>query len=469
MTILLFISGLSLSSISTVYAVIGLLSIFPAAPTTIVIMGTALEVSKLVIASWLYRNWVDIPRFLKMYFSVAMIVLMFLTSMSIFGYLSKAHMDSAVVTGDATASLQIIDEKIATQKENVLQSKKALSQMDAQVNEMLSRTTDAAGTSKAIRIRVAQKPERSSLNVEISTAQSIISKLQSERAPLAVSVRKIEAEVGPIRYIANLIYGDNIDETMLDKAVRIVILMIVFVFDPLAVLLLIAANWNMKYVRGNKIVEIEHAKDTIEINIDPKDYEPIKLNPIPPEKIDAYRKKLDNDRKSRETTYEGSERDSTPKSHQSAHYDNNESYDSSNSSLVAAAAAIMDKSPSERNKQLFDACLSIVDKPLLSEELSLESQVADSINNYSEENHHDDQSQTDEASKVVKQFFAPLHLTENEGDSHEKAFSDLLYDEEKTATDRDVHVSDADKSTSQAVSISSVATVSDEQPLVHIK
>lgn len=306
MTILLFIAGLSLSSIAAVYAIIGLLSIFPAAPITIIIMGSALEASKLIVASWMYRNWKEIPVFLKTYFSIAIVVLMLLTSMSIFGFLSKAHFESGMATGESVAALSIVDEKIATQKENIMQSKKALTQMDAQVNEMLSRTTDEKGTDKAIRARSLQKKERGALSAEIAAAQLEISKLQSERTPLASTVRKVEAEVGPIRYIANLIYGDKIDDTILEKAVRIVILLIVFVFDPLAVLILIAANWNLKHHelirttitnRHIETVEDVTTTDTEEFPADDqflheKDYLPIKLNPIPQEKLEAFRNKL---------------------------------------------------------------------------------------------------------------------------------------------------------------------------------
>ena len=259
MTILLFVTGFALSSISTIYAVVGLMSIFTGAPVTIMIMGTALEISKLVIASWLYRNWKEIPIFLRTYFSIAMIVLMFLTSMSIFGYLSKSHLDAGVESGESISALQIVDEKITTQRENITQAKTALTQMDNQVNEMLSRSKDENGTSKAVTIRKQQKAERSSLAKEITEAQAIITTLQTERAPLATSVRKVEAEVGPIKYIANLIYGDNVDSNMLEKAVRIVILMIVFVFDPLAVLLLIAANWNqLKFNKDEPLLKDNH-------------------------------------------------------------------------------------------------------------------------------------------------------------------------------------------------------------------
>ena len=282
MVILLFLAGLGLSSISAVYAVVGLLSIFPAAPLTITIMASALEFSKLVIASWLYRNWKEIPRLLKVYFSAALVILMLLTSMAVFGYLSKAHMDSSIETGGATSALAVIDEKIATQKENIAQDRKALSQMDAAVNEMMGRTTDDQGASKAVKIRKQQQTERSSLAQDIAKAQSEISVLQEQRAPVAAQVRKVEAEVGPIKYIANLIYGDKIDDTLLEKAVRVVILLIVFVFDPLAVLLLIAANWQLKnlppkpktIITKHHVETVEDTIETIEVPTANKEYKP---------------------------------------------------------------------------------------------------------------------------------------------------------------------------------------------------
>src|ERR1035437_2870517 len=124
MVICLFLAGFSLSGISAIYAIAGLISIFPSAPITITLMASALELSKLVIASWLYRSWKDIPVLLKTYFIAALVVLMFLTSVSVFGYLSKAHMDSSVNTGDQTSALILVEEKIATQKENIAQDRK---------------------------------------------------------------------------------------------------------------------------------------------------------------------------------------------------------------------------------------------------------------------------------------------------------------------------------------------------------
>ena len=246
MTYLLFSCGLMLSAVAAYYSVMGLIAIFSTAVIPIAIMGGVLEASKLVSASWLYRNWNEIPKLLKIYFTTAVVVLMLLTSMGIFGYLSKAHLDQAVPTGDVVSKMSILDEKIKTEKENVNAARKAISQLDSQVDQTLARTTDDRGADRSVAIRRSQAKERTNLLNEIQTSQAKIAKLNEERAPIASELRKVEAEVGPIKYIAALIYGDdNLDDTILEKSVRIVILLIVFVFDPLAVLLLIAANREM--------------------------------------------------------------------------------------------------------------------------------------------------------------------------------------------------------------------------------
>jgi hypothetical protein len=246
MTYLLFATALGLSACAAYYSVMGLVAIFASAVVPIFIMGTLLEASKLVVASWLYRNWKAVPVLLKTYFTVALIILMLLTSMGIFGYLSKAHLDQAIPTGDVSAKLALIDEKIKTEKENINANRKELTQLDAQVDQTLARTTEASGADRSIAIRRAQQKDRTRILNEIGTAQTKIAKLNEERAPIASEVRKVEAEVGPIKYIAALIYGDNPEDDLLEKAVRWVIILIVSVFDPLAVLLLIAANWQQK-------------------------------------------------------------------------------------------------------------------------------------------------------------------------------------------------------------------------------
>jgi len=224
MTYLLFAVALSLSALAAYYAVMGLIAIFAAAVVPIALMGSLLEASKLVVASWLYRNWKEIPKLMKSYFVVALVVLMMLTSMGIFGFLSKAHLDQAIPTGDVQSKLALLDEKIKTEKENINASRKELTQLDAQVDQTIARTTEASGTDRAIAIRRGQQKDRARILNEIGAAQAKIAKYNEERAPIASEVRKVEAEVGPIKYIAALIYGDESanDTTMLEKAVRIV-------------------------------------------------------------------------------------------------------------------------------------------------------------------------------------------------------------------------------------------------------
>jgi len=147
MTYLLFAVALSLSALAAYYAVMGLIAIFAAAVVPIALMGSLLEASKLVVASWLYRNWKEIPALMKSYFVGALVVLMMLTSMGIFGFLSKAHLDQTIPTGDVQSKLALIDEKIKTEKENINANRKELTQLDAQVDQTIARTDDAKGTS----------------------------------------------------------------------------------------------------------------------------------------------------------------------------------------------------------------------------------------------------------------------------------------------------------------------------------
>lgn len=242
MTYLLFAVALSLSAVAAWYAIAGLVAIFAAAAVPIMIMGSLLEVSKLTVASWIYRGWDEIPKLMKAYFLVALVILMGLTSMGIFGFLSKAHLDQAVPTGDAIAQLEIIDDKIKSQRENINVARTTIAQLDEQVN----RFTELGAVTRGINARREQASERAILATSIEDSQTEISKLTQERIPLAQEIRKIEAEVGPIKYIAAVIYGDSSDSDLLESAVRFVMLMIVFVFDPLAVLMLVAANWQLK-------------------------------------------------------------------------------------------------------------------------------------------------------------------------------------------------------------------------------
>jgi hypothetical protein len=251
-SILLAVSGLTLSGVAIYYSVIGLTAIFAAAYWPTVVMGTSLEISKLVAASWLKAYWSRIPLLMKVYMTSAVIILMFITSMGIFGFLSKAHSDQSLVSGDVQSKIAVYDEKIKTARENIDANRKALKQMDEAVDQVMARSSSETGADKAVGLRRSQLKERSRLQSEIQAEQKAISALSEERAPIAAEVRKVEAEVGPIKYIAALIYGDNPDTNLLEKSVTWVIMIIVAVFDPLAVLMLLASQMAWQWYKKDK-------------------------------------------------------------------------------------------------------------------------------------------------------------------------------------------------------------------------
>jgi hypothetical protein len=246
---LALISGLTISAVAVWYSVAGLVAIFAAAAVPIIIMGVTLEISKLVATVWLKMNWARAPKLMRAYLLSAIAVLMLITSMGIFGFLSKAHLDQAVPTGDIAAKVAIVDEKIKTERDNIEAARKALTQMDNAVDQTMARSTTEQGADKAANLRRSQQRERTTLQNEIAAAQKKIAAYNEERAPIAKDLRAVEAEVGPIKYIASLIYGENPDANVLEKAVTWVIIIIVFVFDPLAVILLLASQYSFAWFR----------------------------------------------------------------------------------------------------------------------------------------------------------------------------------------------------------------------------
>ena len=249
---ILLLIALTISSVAAFYSIAGLTAIFAAAFWPIVIMGSVLELGKIATTVWLHKYWDRAPWQFKAYLVPAIVVLMLITSMGIFGFLSKAHLDQAVPAGDISAQVQIFDDKIKTERDNIEAARKALKQMDSQVDAKLARTDDDKGAERAVQIRRSQSRERNTLQNEISTAQKKITALQEQRAPIASQARKVEAEVGPIKYIAALVYGDNPDAGVLEKAVRWVIILIVLVFDPLALVLILAADQTFAWHRKDK-------------------------------------------------------------------------------------------------------------------------------------------------------------------------------------------------------------------------
>ena len=230
-----FLTAIALSAIAAFYSVIGLAQIFPGSFWPIILMGSILEIAKLVTVSWLYNNWAETNRLMRYYFSIAIVLLMLITSMGIFGYLSRAHIESNVVVGANTVQLKTLEtqEKIARDK----------------LEYLLKRAGDPATATNKI-------------DKEIQTTQNELNRLSKEKLPLMKEENKLTAEIGPIKYIAEIFYSKD-DPSFIDKAVRLVIFTIIIVFDPLAILLLIAANQTYKRFRNREeeqIVPIRKAK-----------------------------------------------------------------------------------------------------------------------------------------------------------------------------------------------------------------
>tara|TARA_A100001011_G_scaffold299118_1_gene312189 strand:+ start:1160 stop:3247 length:2088 start_codon:yes stop_codon:yes gene_type:complete len=364
--ILTLLSALSISGVAIFYSVIGLATIFPGAFWPVVIMGSVLEVGKLVTASWLYRNWKQTRFLLKTYLTIAVVVLSLITSMGIFGFLSKAHLEQNLAENTLTQRIEIINSKISSEEiyikrqlktieraENTLnktttsnkdaieleqQSLKdvqdkfktlltvetntvknlnnRIKTLDANVTAILTQQNKAFFNEEkaAADLKASQKEERTEINVKIAEAQdrmkilkddyavdtAVIQKridslregniddksgvnaqievaeanilkaqdniddLIIDREPLEAKMIKLEAEVGPVKYIASLVVDWGITtEVDTSEAVRWVILIIIFVFDPLAVLLLVAANQSLirkfpvEPIKPQEIVDLE--------------------------------------------------------------------------------------------------------------------------------------------------------------------------------------------------------------------
>jgi len=244
MIFLTFLTALALSAVSAYFSVVGMASIFPGAYWPIILMFSIIEVAKVVTISWTYRNWDNAPHTLKYPFICGVVVLMMFTSMGIFGFLSKAHLEHSADVGPIVDKVALIDEKIRIEKDNINEYRKNIKQLDDTVDQIMGRSDSERGAENSYRIRKTQSKERNELASNIESSQKHLNQLNEEKAPYSNQLRKAESDFGPIKYVAELIYGSD-DRSIIDKAVRLLIIMIVSVFDPLAVLLLIAANYSL--------------------------------------------------------------------------------------------------------------------------------------------------------------------------------------------------------------------------------
>ena len=264
--LLLLFSALAVSAVAAWFSIVGLMAIFPAAAIPILAMGSALEIAKLVTASFLYRSWEKIRWLMKSYFIFAVIVLSLITSMGIFGFLSKAHIEHDIAAGgNNQLYIENLERQITNQQRLITDSETVIGQLDSTV-ETLIEYDRIRGRNGALAVRESQTEQRNQLNDTINGAIAEIESLSDKLLPLKQEKLSLEVEVGPIKYISQLILGAD-DTDTLDRAVRIVIILLVLVFDPLAILLVVGANMVWMERRGEMISFTSLDDDVVNKNV----------------------------------------------------------------------------------------------------------------------------------------------------------------------------------------------------------
>ena len=248
LTILLLISGLAVSFIGAYYSILGLATLFAGAYWAVITMGITLEVAKLVTVSWLYRNWkLDLlPQSIRMYLLSAVLMLMFITSIGIFGFLSKAHLDTSAPNTGNRLLVKNIERQIESEKKSITGAQKIVDQLDKALDKVIDKDAD-----KGLIERQKQQNERNRANSIIVSSSNKITQLSNQKLNYDKNQLAIDKEIGPFKYVAEILFGDA-DDGNLDRAVRFVIICLLFVFDPLAVLMLVAVNVSIKEYERNK-------------------------------------------------------------------------------------------------------------------------------------------------------------------------------------------------------------------------
>ena len=241
--------ALAISAVAAYYSIVGLMAIFAGAKFAIAVMGVVLEIGKLVVASWTFQNWKTSPLSLRSYFILAVIILMLITSLGIFGFLSRAHITQSSPTGLIQERIERIDLKVDQRQTQIDRYQGRLNTLD----QALQRYIELGAISKGLRKIGEMDNETALLKTKIEGLEDEIDGLSDEKYELKTELNLAEVEVGPIRYVASMLY-DDVSESQLEEAVRWIIVLLIFVFDPLAVVLVIAANISlMDYRRERKM------------------------------------------------------------------------------------------------------------------------------------------------------------------------------------------------------------------------
>ena len=230
---LAFGTSLLVAGVAAWFSIIGLATIFAGSFWPVVIMASALEIGKLVTAAFLHIRWSDINRLMKWYLSTSVVVLMLITSLGIFGFLAKANIEQTLQGDRYSLELSIIDKRLDAKEKELGRYEERLENLDYII--------DTARPQDRNYIDRRQKDERVEIAEDIDIVVAEIVELNEDKLPLQREQLVQEGEIGPIKYVAEMIYGEDVAKDKLDNAARILIMFIIFVFDPLAVLLLISS------------------------------------------------------------------------------------------------------------------------------------------------------------------------------------------------------------------------------------
>jgi hypothetical protein len=245
--ILTLLTALAISSVAAYYSIIGLMAIFSGATTSIAVMGVCLEIGKLICASWTFTNWKTSPFVMKTYFIGAVIVLMLITSLGIFGFLSKAHIQQSSNTILMESKIQRIELKITQRQKEIGRHQSRLNILDKAFEKYISLGAVTKGFQKIGEM----ESDTTLLKTKIQGLENEIDNFTDEKFDMKTEINLAEVETGPIRYVASMLY-DDVSERELERAVRWIIILLIFVFDPLAVVLVIAANISLRDYRKER-------------------------------------------------------------------------------------------------------------------------------------------------------------------------------------------------------------------------
>ena len=245
--LLTLLTALAISTVAAWYSIIGLMAIFAGATTAIMIMGIVLEIGKLICASWTFTNWKSCPVIMRSYFIIAVIVLMLITSLGIFGFLSRAHITQSSPTSLMEERIERIELKVNQRQIQINRYQGRLDTLD----QALQRYIELGAISKGLAKIGAMDNETNLLKTKIQGLENEIDGLMDEKYELKTNLSLAEVETGPIKYVASMLY-DEVSASELETAVRWIIILLIFVFDPLAVVLVIAANISLRDYRRER-------------------------------------------------------------------------------------------------------------------------------------------------------------------------------------------------------------------------